>query len=249
MISATLSTIGIYRRINMNELKPIDNQGKKEFEKTIKNLNELTRRNQEAHSMSRVKERGGLFNLFPTIITGAQMNNFACEVQSCFADVNNKINECYKQFIEVYNAFNTLDKEYISGIVGAFNQAIEATNKAELAQQDIEKTIVNLEKTVEKFGEFIKKVNSELSRIDPDNWKENALKHQKELDEIDRKANEIIATVNSYKEQHNDLENQLMQYKKEKQRNTIGFRICWITTSAAILTMIVLVLLIVFKVI
>lgn len=232
----------------MNELKPIDNLGQKQFEKTIKNLNELTRRNQEAHSMSRVKERGGIFNL-PTRITGAQMNNFACEVQSCFVEVNNKINECYKQFIEVYNAFNTLDKEYIAGIVGAFNQAIEATNKAELAQQDIEITIGNLEKTVEKFGEFIKKVNSELSRIDPDNWKENALKHQKELDEIDRKANDIIATVNSYKEQHNDLENQLKQYKKEKQRNAIGFRICWITTSVAVLTMVVLVLLVALKVI
>ena len=131
----------------------------------------------------------------------------------------------------------------------AFNQAIEATRKAELAQQDINKTVKILETAVSKMKEFNSKVNSELSRIDGVNWKENALKHQNELDEIDKKANEIIETINNYKSHHNELMIQLINYKKEKLQTQKMLKFCWISTTCLFVVVLLLIIQIVFNVI
>ena len=97
--------------------------------------------------------------------------------------------------------------------------------------------------------EFNSKVNSELSRIDGVNWKENALKHQNELDEIDKKANEIIETINNYKSHHNELMIQLINYKKEKLQTQKMLKFCWISTTCLFVVVLLLIIQIVFNVI
>ncbi len=228
----------------MNELVVKKNK----FDKSLANIDKMAKENKKLPEFQCFQEKTGPFELFNAKVTGAEMNEFAAQVQKNFIILNNKTNMFYKQFTEIYNAFESLDKEYISGIVAAFNQAVEATNKAEDAQKDIKNTIDLLEKTVEKIKEFNNKVSYELSLIDSDNWRENALKHQKELNNLDKKAEEIVALLDSYKSQHKELVNQLNMYKKEKRESTISFRICWITSAVSTLTLIVLILLIVFGV-
>ena len=176
------------------------------------------------------------------------MNAFTAKLQDNLLKMNEKINAFYKQFSDVYTAFETLDKEYIEGIVGAFNQAIEATKKADDAQKDINKTVEVLEKTVEKIKEFNTKVSHELSIIDSDNWRENALKHKNELDSIDSKTEEIVQMLNSYKDQYDDLNKELDSYKKEKKKySRILLAVC-ITTGISIVTCVVLTILLFLKI-
>lgn len=222
---------------------------KNKFEKSLSNIDKMAKENKKLPDFQKFQEKSGPFDLFNNKVTGAEMNNFASQVQKNFIILNDKTNKFYQQFIEIYNAFDSLDKEYISGIVGAFSQAIEATKKAEDAQRDINNTVELLSKTVEKIKEFNNKVSYELSRIDADNWRENALKHQKELEDLDNKATEITYILDSYKNQHNELVAQLEEYKKEKIRTKIAFRICWITTSISLVILLVLIILIACKVI
>lgn len=222
---------------------------KTNFDNTIKKMDNLSKENNKLPQLKKFQEKTGPFELFSKHVKGDEMNEFASQVQDNFIALNDRINQCYKQFVEIYNAFDSLDKEYITGIVASFNQAIEATRKADLAQQDINKTVKILETAVTKMKEFNSKVNSELSRIDGVNWKENALKHQNELDEIDKKANEIIITINNYKSQHNELISQLDNYKKEKLETQKMLKFCWISTTCLFVVVLLFIILIVFNVI
>ena len=221
---------------------------KDKFKNALARIDKDARANKNLPGLTTFEERSGLFNLFPKKVTGEEMNAFTAKLQDNLLKMNEKINAFYKQFSDVYTAFETLDKEYIEGIVGAFNQAIEATKKADDAQKDVNKTVEVLEKTVEKIKEFNTKVSYELSRIDADNWRENALKYKDELDNIDTKAEEMVLMLTSYREQYDDLKEQLDSYKKEKKKYSRLFAAICVTTGISVITCVVLILLILFKV-
>ena len=233
----------------MNELKIIDNTGRNKFDEALNSLNELQVTIKRTHRFNVLEERGGLFGWFEKKVSAEQMNDFSEKVQNYFNDENKKINACYKQLVKVYEVFETLDREYIAGIVGAFNQAIEATNKVQTAQQDIKKTIDDLVKMRDKFGEFITKANAEFSRIDPDNWKENAMTYQKEIKTLGDKAEAIFTQIYTYQERHEELLKELNEYKKERERNTKALKACCIVTGVLGLITVTLILLIVFGII
>lgn len=221
---------------------------KDKFKNALAKIEKDSKKNRNINELEKFDESGGLFGLFPKKITGQEMNAFSARLQDNLLKMNNKINAFYKQFLDVYTAFETLDKEYISGIVGAFNQAVEATKKADDAQKDVNKAVVILQETVENIKEFNNKVSYELSRLDSENWRENALKHKQELEALDSKAEDIIQTIAQYKDQYDDLKIQIDSYKKEKRKSGRLFIALAITTGLSILTAIILVLLVVFKI-
>ena len=192
------------------------------FEKSISKLNSLVKKGQHVNQLDKFEEKTGPFKLFKKTVSGEQMNAFGEQVQTNFGIINRRVNQAYKQLIAVYEAFEYLDKEYIAGIVGSFEQAVEATKKAEKAQNDINQTLKILKNAVERMESFNVNVNSALSRIDSDNWKNNAIKHQEELNHFDEKADQILMTMAEYK---NNYEMSLAKIKKYK-LTLIIFGIC-----------------------
>ena len=77
--------------------------------------------------------------------------------------------------------------------------------------------------------------------IDCDNWKENAIKHQRELDEVDAKAEYIIKTVNGYKDAHDQLIYELTNNIKIKKKYNRNLIICWSFSGTLILINVLLV--------
>lgn len=231
----------------MNEIVP----KRDKFEKELKEIERLQDTKDEQINLKNFETQIGLFGLMQKKVTGAEMNEYSVYLGQILSEFNTKINKFYLQFKGVYGALESLDKEYLAGIVGAYNEAVEAFKKAEKAQKDVERTIDNLKTAVEQIGEFNRKVNSELGRLDSD-----AIKHQEEIDEINDKAHQIIETVNGYKEAHSSLMNKLEEckcelekYKSEKKRTNRLLLACGILTGVAIITMVVLVLLIRFNII
>lgn len=222
---------------------------KRKFDDALAKIKKASEENKNLPELAHFEEKGGLLSLFPKNVTGAQMNEFTSQLQANLIVLNEKVNNAYKQFNDVYAAFESLDKEYIAGIISAFNQAVEATKKAEDAQKEINKTVEQLQLTIEKMREFNKIVSLEFSKLDSTNWKENTLKYEHELKDLDTKAESITEILDSYKSQYNFLKNDLSSHMKEKARMTRNLKICWITTGVALVTTIVVVLLAVFHVI
>lgn len=95
-----------------------------------------------------VKVDGGLFNWGKHKVTGEEMNQFIGEVQSRIISVNNALRDISKEFQDIYNAFDSLDNEYIQGILVSVRAAKKASDEALSAQNDIKDTIGTLQKVV-----------------------------------------------------------------------------------------------------
>ncbi len=235
----------------MNEIVP----KKDKFEKQLREIERLQSEGDTPINLKNFKTQTGLLNLFQKKITGAEMNEYSVYLGETLNEFNKKINKFYLQFKGVYGALESLDKEYLAGIVAAYNEAVQAFKKAEKAQADVDNTVDCLKCTVDKINKFNNKVSWELDRIDP-NWKTEAIKHQKEIEEIDTKAILIIQTIENYKQDHanlmqklDDCQKEFEKYKNEKKRTNKILLSCGIITGVAVIAMAVLVLLIRFNVI
>lgn len=116
-------------------------------------------------SFTKVEEDGGLFGWGDHKVTGTEMNNSIREVQNKIIDVNSSLREIVYGFDEVYNTFNFLDKEYISGIIESVEEAEKASNQALKAQTETNKTVQNLKTTVEKLANLKSTVESIEKRV------------------------------------------------------------------------------------
>ena len=84
---------------------------------------------------------GGLLGLIDHKVTGEEMNKLVTELQTCFAEINERDRKVIKEFGQVYETFEALDKGYIQGILIGVKSAEEASKEAKAAQKDIDDTI------------------------------------------------------------------------------------------------------------
>ncbi|MDE7088776.1 MAG: hypothetical protein K2O54_01520, partial [Prevotella sp.] len=101
-------------------------------------------------------------------VTGEELNNLVVELQSCFAEINERDRKLTKEFGQVYETFEALDKGYIQGILIGVKSAEKASQEAKEAQKDIDDTIEALQKTITKLKEFKDEVNKNMHLDDID---------------------------------------------------------------------------------
>lgn len=102
---------------------------------------------------------GGLLGLIDHKVTGDEMNELVVKLQSCFVEINEREREVIKEFGQVYETFEALDKEYIESIIISVKSAEKASREAKAAQKDIDDTIKALQITISKLKEFRDEVN------------------------------------------------------------------------------------------
>lgn len=101
------------------------------------------------------------FFLFDHRVTGEELNEVIIQIQDYFQKYNDLNIEFIQQFGEVYKAFESLDKDYIDGILTAVKSAEKASMQAIDAQKDINKTIEIQKKTIAVLSNF----KEELEKI------------------------------------------------------------------------------------
>jgi len=123
---------------------------KRNFELSKKKIQSLANNAPSIEQLPTLETEGGLFNWFMNQITGI--------INRSFIKSNGEIIKLYGQFKEVYNTFESLDKEYIQGIITAVEaadeasqQALEANKEALAAQNDIKRVIEVLKLSVSKL--------------------------------------------------------------------------------------------------
>jgi hypothetical protein len=140
-------------------------------------------------NIDKVRTEGDFFGLGDHNVTGSELNSRIESIQENFIDINKSNNEIIKEFKEIYNAFDALDKDYITSIL-ANVRAIEKTsndirvqqntlkkhneklvtqqNKLDLHQVEIEKNVANISKIVTALRVFKEKLDgyNHLTDID-----------------------------------------------------------------------------------
>lgn len=133
---------------------------------------------------------GGLFGLMEHKVTGEELNNLVTELQACLAECNERDRTLIKEFGQVYETFEALDKDYIQGILIGVKSAEKASAEAKTAQKDINDTIKALQITINKLKEFKDEIKrySHLKDID-DMW-DDIFQLDKDLNDLSEKVKE-----------------------------------------------------------
>ena len=146
--------------------------------------------------------------IFPHNITGEEINVFVKDVQENLKRINERTTKTIREIENVYKVFETLDQDYLNGIVLSIKAAEKAVKDAEKAQGDIDETIETLQMTVVTLDEFMRKIDSfeHLNDID-DMWKK--------IDSIEDYKSVVNKEINVIREQTN---NNIKEYNDELTR-------------------------------
>ena len=179
----------------------------------VKNrLRDFSQKTEAELEISRVDTEGGFLGLGDHKVTGEELNGRLEAIQKNFIAINETNNNIIKEFGEICNALDALDKEYIASIV-ANVIAVEKTsndvrvqqgilkqhndklaqqqNELDLHQVEIEKNVANISKVVAALKIFKEKLEnfrhlSDVDRIwnDCQNW-------NKEMEELSTSISDV----------------------------------------------------------
>lgn len=195
------------------------------FEVAKNRLKEFSEKRADELEISKVETDGGFLWLGDHKVTGAELNRRLEVIQNHFIAVNATNNKVIKEFREIYNALDVLDKDYIASIV-ANVKAIEKTsndvrvqqgtlkqhneklesqqNKLDVHQTEIEKNVANISKIVKALQRFQEKLEGYKHLTDIDKIWNECKEIQKEIrvvseniTQFSKKTTEDISKANS----------------------------------------------------
>lgn len=157
------------------------------FDAALRKIQEFSNQIPSIPSIGKFDTDGGLFGLGDHYINGREMNNYVKKVQDIFQKHNEIITKTIREFRDVYETFDYLDKEYLLGIVQtstkaakavegakeaskqaktASEQAKTAADKALKNEEDLKKDVDNLRKVVEKIRTIKDDLNLKIEKTD-----------------------------------------------------------------------------------
>ena len=113
-------------------------------------------------------------------------------------DLNKRQIEITKEFRVIYDAFESLDKDYISGIIASLKSAEKAYDETQKAQKDIQRTMYVQEKIIEGLENFKNRLDSKTHLEDIDDMWENT-------QQIAATMNYLNAKITNLEDERNDL--------------------------------------------
>lgn len=195
------------------------------FDLAKNRLKEFSEKTEAELEIDKVRTDGGFLGLGDHKVTGYELNRRLETIQEHFIAVNTTNNKVIKEFREVYNALDVLDKDYITSIV-ANVKAIEKTSndvrvqqgtlkqhneklanqqsKLDAHQAEIEKNVANISKIVTALKVFKEKLEGYKHLTDIDKIWNDCKSIQNEIrvvsdsiTKFSKKATEDIATANN----------------------------------------------------
>ena len=165
------------------------------FESKLVELKKISSSENKGVTLSKFQKEGGLFGWFSHKVTGDEMNNFTGELQAHFSQMNMLFNTVFKEIQSVYSVLDVLDKEYLTDITKSLNASVKAFEKAQSAQDDINKGVRVLEKTVGKLKEFSEKLKAKEHFEDIDTMWTDICYLKNDIESLSNSANREINSL------------------------------------------------------
>lgn len=182
-----------------------------DFERSKNQLKVFSEQTQQDLELRRVDISGGFLGLGDHKVRGYELNSLTAQIQEYLIDFNTLHTKFIKEFGQVYNALEALDKDYIQAILIAIKAAEKANNDIKTAQSDITKTIEIQKKTIGALKQFKEKIESYKHLVDIDKMWNESQKLQKDLAAI---SNSVIDATAAIKEKTQELKS-LQKFKEQ----------------------------------
>lgn len=188
------------------------------FTEAKQNIKVFSEQVPSTSSLKRVEVKTGLLGWREHKVTGEEMNLLASQVQESIIEIHDLIKSTISEFNEVYNAFETLDKDYIQSIIISLKSAQIANEEAKKAQIDISNTIDALKLTVSKLTEFRSYIIEEIENI------KNTPNEQKHYDSVDYSAeiDNIKELIHKQEEAYENLQAEYVSHKRKSKAAIIS---------------------------
>lgn len=92
-------------------------------------------------------------------VTGKELNELTLQIQTHLYSINNTQIKLIKEFGQVYNALEALDKDYIKAILISIKATEETSKGIQYTQEQIKKIVENQKKTLEGLKKFKQKLD------------------------------------------------------------------------------------------
>lgn len=187
-----------------------------DFNKYKNNLKKFSEQLPEQIKIEKV-ETEGFFFFTDHKVTGSELNRVTSEIQDNLIILMNGQNKIIKEFNDIYNAFETLDKDYISGILSALKSSEEAHLRLK-NQVDSQKAFV--EKVISKNKELNEEVYALNVKLDQINVFIDSTKvvHKSLQEQIIAQKNfleDIVVESNNLKELVNILNSKIERFENK----------------------------------
>lgn len=146
------------------------------------------------------EESYGLFGMGTTHVTCEEMNKFIDKNASCLMGICERDKEISRQFMNVYNTFEYLDKDYIREIIRAVEDARKAAKEADKASRQA--------KEVAKKADEASRQAKEVSRA-ADEASREAKNASRAAGEVSRNAEYIAKAVGNISEENRQAINKV----------------------------------------
>ena len=156
---------------------------KHDFELAKSRLKEFSEKKEAELSIERVQTDGGFLWLGDHKVTGTELNSRLETIQNHLIDINSTNNKTIKEFREIYNALDALDKDYITSIVASI-KAIEKTSNDVRNQQGV-------------LNEHNRELKEHQNKLDS---------HQGEIDKIVGNIKQTVSVLKAFKEKLDGFE-------------------------------------------
>lgn len=166
---------------------------KHNFDKSLCKLKQLSSTMPDNCTLTKVAESGGLLGLGSHKVTGQELNQLTGIIQNKLISINNTLINFHKEFGTVYNTLNTLDNEYIAGILTVIEDTQRVSSQTLSTQEDVNKTIEVLKKTANAFKEFKDSIYGDIAALSLKiGHTPNSLSNCDHLNDIDSMWNDLI---------------------------------------------------------
>lgn len=144
---------------------------------------------------------GGGFG-FDHKVTGSEFNKLVGEVQDCLLDVNKTIQNIMNGFMKVYNTFDSLDNDYIKGLL---------INDKEIDEENQERidSLAELVLSIKKLREYQKQLDSYVHLRDIDEMYDHLNRINETCCDIRNECNNLNDKFEGFSEALGDLTDSL----------------------------------------
>lgn len=113
-----------------------------DFEQAKRGLKEFSQKEADELELDTVKTDGGFLGLGNHKVTGYELNDRLSTIQQHLIDLNTTDNKIIKEFGQVYNALEALDKDYIQGILISIKATEKTSERIQVTQEQIKKLLM-----------------------------------------------------------------------------------------------------------
>lgn len=213
---------------------------KHNFQKTLKRLKAFSERKKEEIEIESVANYDyGIFFDSDHKVTGREFNTRIEDIQDILIRLNKKNIEIVKEFNDVYQTFDYLDKEYISAILSVLKGVEKTSDDVKVQQTELKKHHIALEQQQNKLDSHQGEIDNIISNMEItikvlQKFKSqlDGLKHLNDIDTIWKECKEIQTKIELVSENFdtvneaslmkiNTLENQLDVLSKKNDNDMV----------------------------